>query len=65
MRRQRVAAPALRLPVPEGRVSVERLVFAPPGGDRPILKQVEFELAAGEVLAVIGLRAPANRRCAA
>jgi ATP-binding cassette subfamily C protein/ATP-binding cassette subfamily C protein EexD len=54
LRRQRPAAPALRLPVPEGRVSVERLVFAPPGGDRPILKQVEFELAAGEVLAVIG-----------
>ena len=54
LRRQRPAAPAVRLPVPEGRVSVERLVFAPPGGDRPILKQVEFELAAGEVLAVIG-----------
>ena len=54
LRRQRAAAPAVRLPVPEGRVSVERLVFAPPGGDRPILKQVEFELAAGEVLAVIG-----------
>ena len=54
LRRRRVAAPALRLPVPEGRVSVEHLVFAPPGGDRPILKQVEFELAAGEVLAVIG-----------
>ena len=34
-------------------MSVERLVFAP-GADRPILKQVEFDLAAGEVLAVIG-----------
>jgi PrtD family type I secretion system ABC transporter len=54
LRRQRAAAPAVRLPVPEGRVSVERVVFAPPGGDRPILRQVEFELAAGEVLAVIG-----------
>ena len=43
LRRQRPDAPAVRLPVPEGRVSVERLVFAPPGGDRPILKQVEFE----------------------
>jgi len=54
LRRQDTAAPALRLPVPEGRVSVERLVFAPPNSDRPILKDVEFELAAGEVLAVIG-----------
>ena len=48
------SAPALRLPEPEGRVSVERLVFAPPNGDRAILKGITFELAAGEVLAVIG-----------
>ena len=54
LRRQRAPAPAVRLPVPEGQVSVERLVFAPPGADRPILKQIEFDLAAGEVLAVIG-----------
>ena len=52
--RHRPSAPALRLPEPEGRVSVERLVFAPASGDRPILKGVTFELAAGEVLAVIG-----------
>jgi ABC-type protease/lipase transport system fused ATPase/permease subunit len=44
----------VRLPAPEGRVSVERLVFAPPLGNRPILKGVTFELAAGEVLAVVG-----------
>ena len=54
LRKHLAAAPALRLPVPEGRVSVERLVFAPPDGDRPILKHLEFELAAGDVLAVIG-----------
>jgi ATP-binding cassette subfamily C protein/ATP-binding cassette subfamily C exporter for protease/lipase/ATP-binding cassette subfamily C protein EexD len=54
LRRHGAAAPALRLPAPEGRVSVERVVFTPPNGDRPILKQVEFELAAGDVLAVIG-----------
>jgi PrtD family type I secretion system ABC transporter len=47
-------AAALRLPAPEGRLSIERLVFAPPNSDRPILKHVEFELTAGEVLAVIG-----------
>ena len=52
--RHRPGAPALRLPEPEGHVSVERLVFAPPGSARPILKQVTFELPAGEVLAVIG-----------
>jgi ATP-binding cassette subfamily C protein/ATP-binding cassette subfamily C exporter for protease/lipase/ATP-binding cassette subfamily C protein EexD len=52
--RHRPSAPAVRLPAPEGRVSVERLVFAPPLGNRPILKGVTFELAAGEVLAVVG-----------
>jgi PrtD family type I secretion system ABC transporter len=52
--RHRPSAPAVRLPAPEGRVSVERLVFAPPLGNRPILKGVTFDLAAGEVLAVVG-----------
>jgi PrtD family type I secretion system ABC transporter len=54
LRRHREAAPAMRLPAPEGRVSVERLVFTPPEGDRPTLKYLEFELAAGDVLAVVG-----------
>jgi ATP-binding cassette, subfamily C, type I secretion system permease/ATPase len=54
LRRHPEAAPLLRLPVPEGHLSVERLVFTPPDGDRPILKSLEFELAAGEVLAVVG-----------
>ena len=52
--RHRQPAAALRLPVPEGRLCVERLVFAPPGSDRPILKHIEFELVAGDVLAVVG-----------
>jgi ATP-binding cassette subfamily C protein/ATP-binding cassette subfamily C exporter for protease/lipase/ATP-binding cassette subfamily C protein EexD len=54
LRRHPEAVPVLRLPVPEGHLSVERLVFTPPDGDRPILKSLEFELAAGEVLAVVG-----------
>ena len=52
--RHRPSAPPVRLPEPEGRLSVERLVFAPPSSARPILKGVTFELAAGEVLAVVG-----------
>jgi PrtD family type I secretion system ABC transporter len=52
--RHRPSVPALRLPEPEGRVSVERLTFAPPHSARPILKGVTFELAPGEVLAVVG-----------
>ena len=47
-------APAIRLPVPEGRVTVERLVFKAPNADRLILKGVAFELDPGEMLAVIG-----------
>lgn len=46
-------AVSVRLPVPEGRISVDRVGFKAPDG-RPILKCVSFELAAGEVLAVIG-----------
>ena len=44
---------SIRLPVPEGRISVDRVGFKAPNG-RPILKCVSFDLAAGEVLAVIG-----------
>ncbi|MGH6905489.1 MAG: type I secretion system permease/ATPase [Geminicoccaceae bacterium] len=46
--------PAIRLPVPEGRVSVERLAFKAPASNHPILKSVAFELAPGDMLAVIG-----------
>lgn len=42
------------LPPPQGRISVERVVFGFPGRNAPVLKQVSFELAAGEVLAVVG-----------
>jgi ABC-type multidrug transport system ATPase subunit len=42
------------LPRPNGIMSVENLVAAPPGGGRAVLKSVSFALAAGETLGVVG-----------
>ncbi len=44
----------MELPRPQGELSVERLVFVPPGGEEPTLRGVSFELASGEVLGIIG-----------
>lgn len=42
-----------RLPVPTGRLSVEKASFVPLGG-RAILRQVSFSVEPGEVLAIVG-----------
>jgi ABC-type protease/lipase transport system fused ATPase/permease subunit len=42
------------LPPPEGRVSVERLVYTPFGAEFPILRGVSFSLEPGEILGVVG-----------
>lgn len=42
------------LPQPAGRLAVERVIFVPPGTDRPALKQVSFALAPSEALGIIG-----------
>lgn len=42
------------LPAPTGAVSVERLVYVVPDAERPILRGVAFQVAAGESLAIIG-----------
>jgi PrtD family type I secretion system ABC transporter len=44
----------LRLPVPVGRVSVERVVYRPLPSKPAIIKDLSFELGAGELLAVLG-----------
>ncbi len=42
------------LPRPEGRLVIERLVYMPPGAERPILRGVSFEAESGEMIGVIG-----------
>jgi ATP-binding cassette subfamily C protein/ATP-binding cassette subfamily C protein EexD len=44
----------MQLPRPQGRLSVERLVFTPPGSDKPLLKGISFDLPAGQGLGLIG-----------
>src|SRR5690606_38495482 len=47
-------APAMTLPRPSGRLSVEQLSYAPPGSREPILQGVSFALEPGAMLALIG-----------
>lgn len=42
------------LPRPSGRLSIQNLMYAPPGAQRYILKGFSFELPAGETLGVVG-----------
>jgi ATP-binding cassette subfamily C protein/ATP-binding cassette subfamily C protein EexD len=50
----RLRPPGLPLPEPTGRLTVERVSYAFPGQPVAIIKGVNFALAAGESLAVIG-----------
>lgn len=46
--------PRLRLPRPQGHLSVDRLLYLPAGTKEPVLNGVSFELKPGESLAVVG-----------
>ena len=48
------AVTTTKLPEPKGALKIERAVFGVKGLERPILRGVSFELAAGETLGVIG-----------
>lgn len=44
----------LRLPRPEGRLSVERILYVPPPNKKVILNGISFQLEPGESLAIVG-----------
>jgi ATP-binding cassette subfamily C protein len=46
--------PRLRLPKPEGRLTVEKLLYLPAGSREPVLNGINFELKPGESLAIVG-----------
>lgn len=46
--------PHLMLPKPEGRLSVDKLLYLPPGSKEPVLNGVTFDLQPGESLAILG-----------
>jgi ATP-binding cassette, subfamily C, bacterial exporter for protease/lipase len=45
---------AMPLPAPTGRLSLQEVSAKPPAGGEPVLHQISLELAAGEVLGIIG-----------
>jgi PrtD family type I secretion system ABC transporter len=47
-------AATTQLPAPRGALKVERAVFGVKGVERPVLRGVSFEIAAGETLGIIG-----------
>src|SRR3982074_1397543 len=46
--------PKLRLPKPQGRLTMDRVLYLPPGSKEPVLNGVSLELAPGESLARVG-----------
>ncbi|MBA2483787.1 MAG: type I secretion system permease/ATPase [Nitrosomonas sp.] len=46
--------PGMALPKPKGIISVENVTAAPPGSSVPVIKGLNFSLAAGEIVGVIG-----------
>ncbi|MDB5374422.1 MAG: type secretion protein ATPase, partial [Belnapia sp.] len=50
----RLRPPGLALPPPTGRIAAERVSYGMPGQPMPIIKGVNFALAPGESLAIIG-----------
>jgi ATP-binding cassette subfamily C exporter for protease/lipase len=47
-------SPSMTLPIPKGSLHVENVNASSPGQQIPIIKNLDFKLASGEVLAVVG-----------
>lgn len=48
------ALPTAAYPCPDGRLVLERLTYLHPGTPRPLLREVDLQVAPGEVVAIIG-----------
>jgi ATP-binding cassette, subfamily C, bacterial len=46
--------PHLLLPAPEGRLTLDRVLYLPPGSKEAVLNGISFELKPGESLAIVG-----------
>lgn len=44
----------MSLPAPEGRLDVEQVTIVPPGSRTPVVRNVQFALAPGEALGIVG-----------
>ena len=44
----------MKLPTPQGHLTVQNIVVAPPGAQRPVLNGISFDLPAGSALGLIG-----------
>lgn len=44
----------MELPKPVGHISVENLTYIPPGSKKPVIYNISFQLAPGEILSLIG-----------
>ena len=47
-------AKGMSLPVPQGELACQQMTFVPAGNENPILRDITFDLAAGEVLGIVG-----------
>jgi PrtD family type I secretion system ABC transporter len=44
----------IQLPKPKGKISLEKVVYAPPGAEQPTIKGLTLEFSAGTMLGVVG-----------